>query len=431
MIERPHGAGRGRARGWRRTIRAVVLAGIACSLALGHAAAAGDAKDWFEALPEERRHALETALLVLANYDGPLDGRHSADTAAAIAALETARGDAPDGILPAPVERAVVAEAFDVLDRLGFTTMDDPASGLAVSVPLGLVGEAAATEEGTRWQGDLSGVAFETFALFGPDAAVPALLGRLADGRWIAEQVRGGDRLMLTGTDGRDAFFAAVILGPGSARGFLLSWPEGGSGRIPNLARLAAARMALLPSVAAEPPPLAGRTAFGRFTVDPDRPSTALFSGPIGTETPLHLRLLLAAHPQVDTLRLDSPGGLVYPALVLALDVSARGLDTVVPEGAACLSACAFPFLAGRARRVAGALGVHQIWNEENDARAALVAMADVLEVMAHLAVDRQVTAAMLRTPPEGMHVFTPAEKRAFAIETGGIGPSARLADRR
>ncbi len=430
MIDGPDRAGRGWPRGPGRRTGVILAAVVACAVVVAQAGAAtAGGKDWFDALPEERRLHLETALLVLADYDGPLDGRYAAETAAAIAVLEAARGDAPDGILPPDVERAVVAEAADILDRFGFTAIDDPASGLAVPVPLGLLGEAVATGEGTRWQGDLSGVAFETFALFGPDAQVPALLARLADGRWIAEQVRGGDRLMLTGTDGRDAFFAAVILGPGSARGFVLSWPEGASRRIPNLARLAAARMALLPTVAAEPPPPTGRTAFGRFTVDAADPSTASFSGPVGTETPLHLRLLLAAHPQVDTLRLDSPGGLVYPALVLALDVSARGLDTVVPEGAACLSACAFPFLAGRERRVAGVLGVHQIWNEANDARAALVAMADVLEVMARLSVDRQVTAAMLRTPPEGMHVFTPEEVRAYAIETGGIGRSARLAD--
>jgi hypothetical protein len=70
-----------------------------------------------------------------------------------------------------------------------------------------------------------------------------------------------------------------------------------------------------------------------------------------------------AALPKFDTLELDSPGGFVGEALVMAANMDARGgIRTVVKPGASCASACAMAlFVSGETRVVymGGRLGIH------------------------------------------------------------------------
>ncbi|WP_257165418.1 hypothetical protein [Bradyrhizobium sp. SRS-191] len=70
-----------------------------------------------------------------------------------------------------------------------------------------------------------------------------------------------------------------------------------------------------------------------------------------------------AALAKFDTLELDSPGGLVGEALAIAANIDARGnIQTVVPSGASCASACAMAiFVSGERRivRIGGRLGIH------------------------------------------------------------------------
>lgn len=64
---------------------------------------------------------------------------------------------------------------------------------------------------------------------------------------------------------------------------------------------------------------------------------------------------------KIDTIVLDSPGGLVKEGLQLASIINQNGLTTYIPKNRTCASACSYMFLAGRYRISEGALGVHQI----------------------------------------------------------------------
>jgi hypothetical protein len=68
----------------------------------------------------------------------------------------------------------------------------------------------------------------------------------------------------------------------------------------------------------------------------------------------------LARAPNVRTVRFDSPGGHVQPAMQIAAMIRSRGLDTYVPRS--CASACTLAFLAGKSRFLAptARLGFHQ-----------------------------------------------------------------------
>ena len=80
-------------------------------------------------------------------------------------------------------------------------------------------------------------------------------------------------------------------------------------------------------------------------------------------------RRALRKHPSVSAVVLDSEGGLVSEALLIAGVISDRGMTTYVPTGALCASACSFIYFAGKSRLVKGALGVHQFSNADNTKR--------------------------------------------------------------
>ena len=80
-------------------------------------------------------------------------------------------------------------------------------------------------------------------------------------------------------------------------------------------------------------------------------------------------RRALRKHPSISAVVLDSEGGLVSEALLIAGVVSDRGMTTYVPTDALCASACSFIYFAGKSRLVKGALGVHQFSNADNTKR--------------------------------------------------------------
>lgn len=89
----------------------------------------------------------------------------------------------------------------------------------------------------------------------------------------------------------------------------------------------------------------------------PVEDATALIAGDIDYVALARFEATPAA--SFATLRLDSPGGLVFAARALAQRVAARGLATEVDGD--CLSACTLVFLAADRRRLgpAGRLGFH------------------------------------------------------------------------
>ena len=104
----------------------------------------------------------------------------------------------------------------------------------------------------------------------------------------------------------------------------------------------------------------AGSSAQGRWEAFPDA-GALVFSGEIDRRSAAEFDLLLARYPQTELIALDSPGGLVIPALEIAEKIDQRAIDTVILDDSKCYSACSLMFMAGAARSAEGKLGVHQI----------------------------------------------------------------------
>lgn len=160
---------------------------------------------------------------------------------------------------------------------------------------------------------------------------------------------------------------------------------------------------------------------FGPFLVDTVANSIRL-NGEIDAAAALNFRRALAALPDANAVLLNSPGGEVHVALLIADEIYERGLGTEIPLGSACYSACAYIFLAGRERVVEGQLGVHQISSDAPDLVSAQVAISDIIDMLNRFGTPAEVLTVMFRTPPNEMYVFPADEVERYQINRRAAG---------
>jgi len=207
-------------------------------------------------------------------------------------------------------------------------------------------------------------------------------------------------------------------------------------------------RLALMLGLAASmcAPALSQEADFGAFALMPDEPGAAMMVGRINPSAPLDLRRMLKDNPNVEMLALHSEGGDVTASLLVAEEIRSRGLDTYVPEGAECVSACAFVFFAGKQRLNHGKVGVHQVYGAVQDDYSTQIAVADILDSFRQSDVPEKVVSDMLRTPPASMRTYdadeaeqlglnritpgSPLEMAAEAVRPSPTGTLPRAKDR-
>ncbi|MFK0274073.1 PAN domain-containing protein [Ensifer sp. NPDC090286] len=161
---------------------------------------------------------------------------------------------------------------------------------------------------------------------------------------------------------------------------------------------------------------MAAEKHFGPFSVDDAHPGVIALSGEIDLYSALNFRRALQAFPDAKLLVLESAGGAVQMALLIADDVNQRGLSTYIAKDNGCYSACAFIFLAGSERQVDGELGVHQISSGSNDLINAQLSISDIIDMLARFGTPAEVMTTMFKTPPSEMHVFSKDEIERFAL---------------
>jgi hypothetical protein len=164
----------------------------------------------------------------------------------------------------------------------------------------------------------------------------------------------------------------------------------------------------------------ASAETFGAFSISDRSPNLALLVGDITSQTPLDFRRMMSARPEVEAIALWSDGGGMNPALLLADDIHARGLSTLIPEGAGCYSACAYLYLAGESRLAKGKLGVHQFYGGDESLSSAQYAVSDILDILNQFDVPQAVITQMLRTDPDDMYIFSSTEVDELGLNRPG-----------
>jgi hypothetical protein len=162
---------------------------------------------------------------------------------------------------------------------------------------------------------------------------------------------------------------------------------------------------------------------YGPFAVDQVRPNVAYLNGEIVRDTADNFLAMLEEHPDIVLLVLNSPGGLTEVARAVAETIYALGIDTFIPEGAECLSACSTIYFGGRQHVVMGELGVHRSVSSrpfDNSAQIAAL-LGFTLESWMHFGVPIEAILATYRTRNEEIHVFTPEEVVRFGLNRGEV----------
>lgn len=150
------------------------------------------------------------------------------------------------------------------------------------------------------------------------------------------------------------------------------------------------------------------KSSLSEVIVSPER-NEAFIVGEINSAAAEEFVELMKRHPSTNTLYLSSPGGAVYPSLVIAQTVNELGISTVVPLDAICASACSTIYFAGINRRALGQLGVHRIYSKSHSdelEESFKLAYALTIDAFIEFNVHSYVLLKMLQTPPNSIYFF-------------------------
>jgi ATP-dependent protease ClpP protease subunit len=154
----------------------------------------------------------------------------------------------------------------------------------------------------------------------------------------------------------------------------------------------------------------------------------ALLVGAMTSRTAVDFMRASRENPGLVVLGLDSPGGDVHAGLLLAEQVRALGIGTMVTTDGTCASACAYVFMAGDRRIMNGRLGVHQFYGSETGQGDTQAVVSQIMESMNASGASPKVMEIMFRTKPDDMYFFSRQEVRAYGIESAGGSASPRQA---
>ncbi|MHB1110927.1 MAG: peptidoglycan-binding protein, partial [Devosia sp.] len=395
----------------------------------GPAAADFDqSKAWFETLSADERTETQANLILLGYYQYLVDGQFGTGTYQALVAFQKSQGRAATGALIEKDRQKLLDLAAQVYSDLGMDLVRDEEGQAALILPAGLLSVRKAAERGNTYTTPDGGVVLETTRSLGSERSFAALYEKLktpGQGRFILYSNYNDDRFVISGKQDGLSFYSMFQNAETESVGYTLTWTEAYDEQASMLSIFIASHFAPLRFVPPEEgakvmeSPMEARQ-FGVFELPENAPDTIILNGEVTHTLASDFDLALAARPSAKVLLLNSPGGYVDNALVVAHEVRRRGMTTLVDEGMGCYSACSYIFFAGRPRQAIGELGVHQISAEVADLVLAQTTLSDVLDALDQFGVEQVVITRMLRTPPEDMYVFSPAEIAELSINQGG-----------
>jgi hypothetical protein len=106
---------------------------------------------------------------------------------------------------------------------------------------------------------------------------------------------------------------------------------------------------------------------------------------------------------------LESPGGVIGPAMNIGLAIKGKGFETAVADGATCTSACALAWLGGNPRRMGfGAhIGFHATRSAKDDAAETAAGNALVGYYLRQLGLSSNAVIFVMKATPQSMTYLT------------------------
>jgi peptidoglycan hydrolase-like protein with peptidoglycan-binding domain len=403
---------------------------IVLSLLLALAPVAAEAsfdtsKQWYERLPESQRSSIQTDLILLGHYDFLIDGQFGRATFDAIADFQKSQGGAASGVLSPAELQAMRALAESTQQRLGMRRVSDQPAHASLIIPANLLTRRTPTEQGTSYVSADGEISLETMHATLADQSFRDLFDTMTapdPERTVTYRSFGDARFVVSGMIGEYSFYTVFLASGDEAVGYSLAWGKryATDGAISSI--WLASHFSPLASLPSDPDTKFAGDSGNRasaFDLPPGEPDVISLNAEITRTTPTDLDRALDARPKASILVLNSPGGAVDSALVIAQEVRRRGMRTYVPDGMGCYSACAYIFFAGENRIADGELGVHQISQDMADIVLTQITIGDILDALDEFGVQHRVISHMLRTPPEDMYVFSRLELSDLDINRG------------
>lgn len=385
-------------------------------------------KAWFEALSADERTETQANLILLGYYEYLVDGQFGTGTYQALVAFQKSQGRAATGALIEKDRRKLRELSSQVYDDLGMDIVRDEEGQVALILPTGLLSVRKAAERGNAYATPDGDVVLETSRRLGTERSFADLYAQLktpGEGRFILYSNYSDDRFVVSGKQGGLSFYSMFQNADTESVGYTLTWTDAYDEQASMLAIFIASHFSPLRFMPPEEGTKLVETStgvqkFGVFELPQNLPDAIILNGEVTQSLGSDFEAALAARPGARILLLNSPGGYVDNALAVAHEVRRRGMTTLVDKGMGCYSACSYIFFAGLPRQAIGELGVHQISAEVADLVLAQTTLSDVLDALDQFGVQQVVITRMLRTPPEDMYVFSPAEITELGINQGG-----------
>ncbi len=409
----------------RKALAVVIFCLLGLALPGPALAGLGESRAWFEQLEPRDRQGVQYDLVLLGHFGFVIDGQFGENTYEAIARFQRANGFAASGVLD-DAQRQLLFEASDVVyKRLGMQGIEDAEGRSSLVLPAGLLSEVTPKANGNLYAAPDGGIRLETLATPHQEKSFSELFAAssAAPGGLVVERASfTPDRFVISGTQDGRAFHTLYQNAGTESVGYTLSW-TGDNAADAAIVKLIVAsyfvplRLRNNPDV--DKASTSTANAFGVWSLPDEDPTVIALNGEIGATLDMDFERALAARPAARVLLLNSPGGYVDNALVVARKVRERGMSTLVAKGMGCYSACSYIFFAGASRAVDGELGVHQISSEVADLVLAQTTLADVLSALDAFEVTQSIITVMLQTPPDEMYIFNPDEIGKLGINRG------------
>jgi len=185
-------------------------------------------RELWDELPEVDRKDVQDSLAWLGFYNSVTNGALGQRTADAIAAFEKRELLEPGAVIAGPGLAVLRAEANRQKSAVGFTLIDDAATGARIGVPSRLFDRKESAPGRTRLWSSRTPASLTLFAGGVEDGGLPAWFARAtaaASGRKITYKLLRPDFAVVTGDEGSRRFFTRVAAGPDGLRGFTFVYP--------------------------------------------------------------------------------------------------------------------------------------------------------------------------------------------------------------
>lgn len=384
-----------------------------------------ESRAWYESLSDQDRSGVQYDLVLLGHYKFIIDRQFGENTYQAILAFQRSQGMEETGVLSAESRQTLYDLSDVVYKRLGLADTTDEEGRSSLVLPAALLTEVTPYNNGHTYATVDGGIALETLVTPASEMGFSDLFASLTasqEGVAVTDASFNTNRFVVMGTRNGREFYTMYENATTESVGYSLSWAPEHAADAQIIKIFIASYFIPLKFLATPETDKAAASAgnsFGVWSLPAESPEVIALNGEIGATLVADFDKAVEARPNARVLLLNSPGGYVDDALVVAHKVRQRGMSTLVGSGMGCYSACSYIFFAGQNREVNGELGVHQISAEVADLVLAQTTLADVLSALDQFEVTQSIITVMLQTPPEKMYIFTTDEVAQLGINRG------------